>query len=178
MSNPLRTPLRLQHARFSYPSPSPGVCSDSQPLSYWCQPTILSSVVPFSSCLQSFRAWDLFQWVRKHLSWIRKLFHTIPGLQSARKMVVVISVPLILLWLMLLLVFLPPSATLVLIIPKILGELESVWSSSISGRPPPCTCDLNLCFRQAFESCILGQRVCLTVGTLCSCPPRIWWHLS
>ena len=55
MSNPLR-PHGLQHARFSYPSPSPGVCSDSHPLSYQCQPTILSSVVPFSSCLQSFLA--------------------------------------------------------------------------------------------------------------------------
>ena len=138
MSNPLR-PHGLQHARFSYPSPSPGVCPDSHPLSYQCQPTILSSVVPFSSCLQSFWASGLFQWVRKHLSWIWKLSHTIPGLQSAREMVVVISVRLILLWLMLtqrlmtflLLVFLPPSATLVLIIPKILGELESVWSSSL-----------------------------------------------
>ena len=38
------------------PSPSPGTCSHSCPLSPWCHPTILSSVVPFSSCLQSFPA--------------------------------------------------------------------------------------------------------------------------
>ena len=35
-------------------SPSLGACSNSHPLSRWCHPTILSSVVPFSSCLQSF----------------------------------------------------------------------------------------------------------------------------
>ena len=42
-----------QHARLPYPSPSPGACSNSRPLSQWCHPTILSSAVPFSSCLQS-----------------------------------------------------------------------------------------------------------------------------
>ena len=48
-------PHGLQHPRFPCPSPSPGVCSDSCPLSSWfCHPTILSSVIPFSSCLQSF----------------------------------------------------------------------------------------------------------------------------
>ena len=36
------------------PSPSPGVCPNSYPLSWWCPPTILSSVVPFSSWPQSF----------------------------------------------------------------------------------------------------------------------------
>ena len=38
------------------PSPSPGACSNSCPLSRWCHPTILSFVIPFSSCLQSFPA--------------------------------------------------------------------------------------------------------------------------
>ena len=46
----------LQHTRPPCPSPSPGACSNSCPLSWWCQPTISSSVVPFSSCLQSFPA--------------------------------------------------------------------------------------------------------------------------
>ena len=49
-------PHGLQHARLFCPSPSPGACSNSCPLSQWCHPTILSSVVPFSSCLQSFPA--------------------------------------------------------------------------------------------------------------------------
>ena len=49
-------PHRLQHARLPCPSPSPGACSNSCPLSWWCHPTILSSVVPFYSCLQSFPA--------------------------------------------------------------------------------------------------------------------------
>ena len=46
----------LQHARLPCPSPFPGACSDSHPLSQWCHPTTSSSVVPFSSCLQSFPA--------------------------------------------------------------------------------------------------------------------------
>ena len=46
----------LQHARLPCPSPSPGACSNSCPLSQWCHPIILSSVIPFSTCLQSFPA--------------------------------------------------------------------------------------------------------------------------
>ena len=49
-------PHGLQLGRLPYFSSSPGVCSDSSPLSQWCHPTISSSVVPFSSCLQSFPA--------------------------------------------------------------------------------------------------------------------------
>ena len=43
----------LQHARLPRPLPSPGACSNFCPLSRWCHPTILSSVIPFSSCRQS-----------------------------------------------------------------------------------------------------------------------------
>ena len=49
-------PHGLQHTRLPCPSPSPRACSSSCPLSQWCHPTISSSVVPFSSCLQSFPA--------------------------------------------------------------------------------------------------------------------------
>ena len=49
-------PHRLQHARLPCPSPSPRVCSSSCPLSRSCHPTTSSSVVPFSSCLQSLPA--------------------------------------------------------------------------------------------------------------------------
>ena len=49
-------PHGLQHTRIPCPSPAPGACSDSCPLSWWCHPTISFSVVPFSSCLQSFPA--------------------------------------------------------------------------------------------------------------------------
>ena len=55
VSDSLR-PHGLQHARLPCPSPSPGACSNSCPLSQWCHPTISSSVIPFSSCLQSFPA--------------------------------------------------------------------------------------------------------------------------
>ena len=54
-------PQELQHARPPCPSPTPGVHSDSCPLSQWCHPAISSSVVPFSSCLQSFPASWSFQ---------------------------------------------------------------------------------------------------------------------
>ena len=46
-------PNYLQHARLPCPIPVPGACSNSRPLSWWCHPTISSSFVPFSSCLQS-----------------------------------------------------------------------------------------------------------------------------
>ena len=52
VSDPLR-PHGLQHIRLPCPSPTSGY-SNSCPLSWWCRPTILSSVVPFSSRLQSF----------------------------------------------------------------------------------------------------------------------------
>ena len=49
-------PHGLRHTRLPCPSLSPGVCSNSRPLSQWCHPTISSSFAPFSSCLQSFPA--------------------------------------------------------------------------------------------------------------------------
>ena len=54
-------PHGLQHARLTSPSPTPRSYSNSYPLSRWCHPTILSSVIPFSSCLQSFPASESFQ---------------------------------------------------------------------------------------------------------------------
>ena len=59
VSDSLR-PHGLQHARLPCPSPSPGVCSNACQSSWWCHTTISSSVVPFSSCLQSFRASESF----------------------------------------------------------------------------------------------------------------------
>ena len=49
-------PHGLQHARPPCPSPTPRGCSNLCPLSWWCHPTISSSVIPFSSHLQSFPA--------------------------------------------------------------------------------------------------------------------------
>ena len=56
-------PHGLKHASLPCPSPTPGACSNSCPLSRWCHPTISSSVVPFSSRLQSFPAPGSFPWV-------------------------------------------------------------------------------------------------------------------
>ena len=64
LSDSLR-PHGLQHARPPCPSPTPGVCSNSCPLSWWCHPTISSSVIPFSSHLQSFPASGSFP-----MSWL------------------------------------------------------------------------------------------------------------
>ena len=55
VSNSLK-PHGLQHVRLPCPSPTPGVYSNSCPLSQWYHPTISSSVIPFSSCLQFFPA--------------------------------------------------------------------------------------------------------------------------
>ena len=60
MSDSLR-PHGLQHTRPPCLSPTPGVYSKSCPLSRWCHPTISSSVIPFSSTIQSFPASGSFQ---------------------------------------------------------------------------------------------------------------------
>ena len=49
-------PHGLQHVRPPCPSPTPRACSNSCPSTWWCHPTISSSVIPFSSYLQSFQA--------------------------------------------------------------------------------------------------------------------------
>ena len=49
-------PHGVQHVRLPCPSPTPKACSNTCPSSWWCHPTVSSSVVPFSSCLQSFPA--------------------------------------------------------------------------------------------------------------------------
>ena len=63
MSDSLR-PHELQHARPPCLSPTPGVYPNSHPLSWWCHPTVSSSVVPFSSCPQSFPASERFQMIK------------------------------------------------------------------------------------------------------------------
>ena len=59
VSNSLR-PHESQHVRPPCPSPTPWVHSNSRPSSQWCHPVISSSVVPFSSCLQSLPASESF----------------------------------------------------------------------------------------------------------------------
>ena len=54
-------PYELQHARPPCPPPTPGVHPNPCPLCRWCHPTISSSVIPFSSCPQSFPASGSFQ---------------------------------------------------------------------------------------------------------------------
>ena len=49
-------PHGLEHARLTCPLPTPRACSNSCPLTQWCHPAISSSVIPFSSCFQSFLA--------------------------------------------------------------------------------------------------------------------------
>ena len=63
-------PHGLQHTRPPCPSPTPGVCPHSRPLSGWCHPTISSSVViPSSSCLQSFPSSGSFPMSRLLIMW-------------------------------------------------------------------------------------------------------------
>ena len=64
MSDSLQ-PHGLQHTRLPSPSPSPGTCSNSCPLSHWCHLDMSSSVIPFSSYLQSFPTSGTFL-----MSWI------------------------------------------------------------------------------------------------------------
>ena len=68
MSNSLQ-PHGLQHIRPPCPSPTPGVYPNSCSLSWWCHPTISSSVISFSSCLQSFPASGSFQMSVLRIRW-------------------------------------------------------------------------------------------------------------
>ena len=68
----------LQHARLLCPSLSPGVFSDSCPLSWWCHPTISSSVVPFPSCPQSLPASGSFP-----MSWFFTSGHQSVGVSAS-----------------------------------------------------------------------------------------------
>ena len=56
-------PHGLQHTRLPCPSPSPGVCSNSRPLSWWCHPITSFSVAPFLPTLNLSQHQGLFQWV-------------------------------------------------------------------------------------------------------------------
>ena len=67
MSDSLQ-PHGMQHARPPCPTPAPGVYPNSCPLSRWCHPTISSSVIPFSSCPQSFPASGSFQMSQPFIS--------------------------------------------------------------------------------------------------------------
>ena len=82
VSNSLQ-PHGLQHARLPCPSPTPGVYSNSRPLSWWCHLTISSCVIPFS-CLQSFPAsgsfpmsqffasvasWPAYRFLKRPVKW-------------------------------------------------------------------------------------------------------------
>ena len=62
-------PHGLQPTRPPCPLPSPRVCSNLCSSSRWCHPTISSSVVPFSSCLQSFPASESFQMSQLFIGW-------------------------------------------------------------------------------------------------------------
>ena len=64
-------PHGLQHVRFPCPSPTPEAYSNSCLLSRWCHPTISSSVIPFSSCLQFFPASESFpmSWFFAQKNW-------------------------------------------------------------------------------------------------------------
>ena len=64
-------PHEPQHARNPCPSLSPRVHPNPCPLSWWCHPTISSSVVPFSSCPQSFPASGSFQMSHLHIRWTK-----------------------------------------------------------------------------------------------------------
>ena len=76
MSDSLR-PHEPQHTRPPCPSPTPVVHPNPCPSSWWCHPTISSSVVPFSSCPQSFTVsgssqyQGLFKWVSSSHQWAK-----------------------------------------------------------------------------------------------------------
>ena len=64
-------PHKSQHARPPCLLPTPGVHPNSCPSSWWCHPAISSSVVPFTSCPQSFPASESFPMNRLYMKWLK-----------------------------------------------------------------------------------------------------------
>ena len=79
-------PHGLHHARLPCPSPTPRACSNSCPSSQWCHPTISSSVIPFSSCVQSFPAsdGDCSHKIKTHLLLGRKAMTNLDSILKSR----------------------------------------------------------------------------------------------
>ena len=80
-SCPTLWPHESQHARPPCPSPTPRVYSDSCPSSQWCHPALSSSVVPFSSCLQSLPVSESFP-VSQFFNEVAKVLEFQPQHQS------------------------------------------------------------------------------------------------
>ena len=78
MSNFLR-PCGPQHARFPCPPLSPGVCSNSRSLSWWCYLTISFSESPFSFCPQSFPGCMCAKSIQSCLILWDSVYHSLPG---------------------------------------------------------------------------------------------------
>ena len=79
-------PHGLQPAWLPYPLPSPGACSNSGSLNQWCHPTILSSVIPFSSYLQShLKIFQTIKILRLQYLFILKMRRGRSGKNSQRK---------------------------------------------------------------------------------------------
>ena len=78
-------PHTLQHARPPCPSPTPGAGSNSCQLSRWCHPTSSSSVITFSSCLQSFPASGSFS-VSQFFTYIHSFIECFPNRGHCRVM--------------------------------------------------------------------------------------------
>ena len=71
-------PHGLQHARLPCPSPTPRVCLNSCPLSWWCHPIISSFDTLFSSCPQSFLGSGFFfQWIGSSIRWLKYWYFSI-----------------------------------------------------------------------------------------------------
>ena len=75
-------PHGLQHTRLPSLSPNHGADSNSCPLSQWCHPTISSSVIPFSSHLQSFPASGYFPMTQLFLHQVARVLELQPQHQS------------------------------------------------------------------------------------------------
>ena len=90
-------PHGLHHARLPCPSPTPRACSNSCPSSQWCHPTISSSVVPFSSCLQSSPTsdGDCSHKIKTHLLLGRKAMTNLDSILKSRDITLLTKVRLV-----------------------------------------------------------------------------------
>ena len=189
MSNSLQ-PHGLQHSRLSCPSPSPKVCSNSCPLSWWCHPTVSSSAGPFSSYHRPFPASGSFP--------MSQLFAS--GGQSIGALASTSVLPMTIQgWLTGLISLLSKGLSRVFSSPRF-ESIDTLVLSPLYGPILRSVCDygktialtirtfvgkvMSLLFNMlsGFVIAFLSRSNCLLTDSCCNCPEWFWkwrkWNLS
>ena len=140
----------LQHARSPCPSPIPGVYSSSCPSSWWCHPTISFSVIPFSSCPQSFPASGSFQMSQLFPSGRAKYWSFSFSISPSNVYSGLISFPVIFKWINI----------------YLLSSNNAIWKFFFTNINPPVSI-LNILLCNCFFTCTYFHWMFMMINSHC-----------